>query len=920
MLLLIIIISCLYQIANGIYTLHGSNLRCNYNMHRIERISASTELICSTHCDNNPYCRAYGYNGASDLCDIYYKTCITDGRYEASSGFDLYFNVDGDNGIEQFASDRFTRVGELVACKDVFRTSTGVSTGAFSDNTLEGCATECFQSDTCNAFSHKAYSTRSFMCEFYTRECHADEMSSYPSNFESISESDLWSADYVTDWPYHLPSTLLTLFESDTFNILDDQYFFPEATRCGAHTFNFASEADSLTYGEMYCGGVVDGGYLMEYSYNYPADIFRHDICAKLCHYYNSEPRATPCRGFNVKYNEETNTFKCAMYSCNIYDKNILFNSTTNVNNTFGFLDTMTTPSCIGDDNYDTDEYLLARDYDVYFRQHCTSNTYVRYNDISAVECAKICDQYSRCAGFEIRDDRECKIQRKCNSMSDSTRHSFYYSRRNHTKGVYDKEGPTYSLLLDEKRGQTCINSAGLLASYTDKTYEPYQCHERCVENSPSCTMFEIHNNWHCLVYSTCDVVSTYPLASAIDQVYEYLTEPESLSRIELSHSLPLTGTDSGNACSVTSDCISGFYDICTPQYRCEEFVCSNHQQCYGTVREGRLPMCDLKKRRCVDYYASDCVSARQCLNEARVKWKDKNALAEARTEMMLSKSESRISYLTRLKDELALLNVTDNVYVTIRNNETFELSVGNVGTVDQPTIDDMLYQIRLMRCGALFTSCSAEILSVEPFRRLLLGDIYSIRLVFDVDDQSLQDLIDSGYDLNNTEFVTQLASTLNVSTTDLLISAQNGTIELTAAIVDNLGENETLSDDILNEINDIQAALDELTALLSQELGFGSTLQSTDYCGDRVCNDRGTCDVNTGICSCDAGYYGIDCQFDTPYPTVSPTMAPIPAGVGCYVDEHCENNGKCIQQREYCDCDYPYYGLRCENVLDCGC
>lgn len=912
---------CFAYDVNANFTLHGNNIRCNYNMHRFEQTSGvgglNTLEACAEYCYNSQHCAAFGHlSSGAQRCDIYYKTCITDGRYEAASGSALYFSTILKPGIEHYASDRFTRVGELTACKDVFRNPTGVSAGAFGDNTLEGCATECFQSDTCAAFSHKAYSTRTFKCEFYTRECKADEKDDYPNNFESINESDLWAANYVTDWPHHLPTPLLTLFEADTFNILDDRYFFPEATRCGAHTFDFsANPPDALTYGQMYCDGVVDGGFLQEYSYVYPADIFRHDICAKLCHHYNSVPRSIPCRGFNVVYDDATNTFKCSMYSCNIYDKNIRFNATTNSNNTFGFLDTLSTPLCNAENYANEDEYMLARDYEVHFRQHCTSNIFVRYNDVSAIECAKMCDQYSRCAGFEIRDDRECKIQRKCNSMSESTRHSFYYSKVNHTKGSYDKEGNNDLLLLLEKRGRTCTNSAGKIATYTDKaTYEPKECHERCVA-APTCTTFEVNSNWHCIIYSVCDTVETYPTASAIDQVFEYTTESQNLARLSLSHSPPLTGMEGGNWCTSTSDCISGFYDICTPQYQCQEFVCSNHQQCFGTVREGRLPMCDLKKRRCVDYYPSDCLNSNQCLNEARIKWKDRSALAAARTEMQLSKSEARISYLTRLSEELQTLQVPDNVYVAIRSNETIDIQV----TTPVQSVDDFLYQIRLLRCGTLLSSCNAELVTTTPQRRMLL-ESYTVTLVFDVDDQLLQDLINSGYDLNNTEFITQLANTLNVTEQDLFIEAQDGTIELTATIIDNLGVNDTLSDDLIDEINSIQQSLDQITLLISQELGFTSSLQSTDYCGDRTCNGRGICDINTGYCDCDVGFYGVDCQFDTPYPTTAPTMSPIPDSVGCYVDEHCQNNGRCVTRFQHCECLYPYYGKRCESTINCEC
>lgn len=906
------------------YSLNYTGFRCNYNMHRYNALALNTLETCAERCaQESDTCQAFGFLARgtySTRCHLYYKSCITDNRYEVLADSDLYFTKNFSNWIEDFATDRFVRVAQLSACKDIFRAAVGVSKGTFLDNSLEGCARDCYQMNDCASFSHKAYSTRDFMCEFYTRDCEADNFGDYPNNIEVITESDLWAATYTTDWPKHLPSPLLTLFQNDAFNVLDDTYLFPEAVVCGAHTIDFTSNPSAaLTYSQMYCDGVVDGGYLHLYPYKYDADIFKHDICAKLCHYYNSEPRTNPCRGFNVIYNETDNTFQCGMYSCNIYDENILFNSTTNANNTFGFLDTMTTPTC-ADVNYETTEdYILVRDYSVHFRQHCTSNTLLFFSDMSALECSKICDQIPRCAGFEIRDDRECKIQRKCNSMTESTRHSFYYSRVNYTKIPYELDGVDGEVFLQEYRGQTCINSVGKLATFTDVLYSPKECHIRCA-NNPSCTIFEIHANWNCIIYSTCDVEENYPTASAIDQVFRYITAQQNLDRLNPPQSLPIT-QQGVNSCNTSPDCVSGFYDICSPQRLCEETICTNHQTCFGTVQVGRLPMCDLKNRRCVDYYSSDCLTETQCLNQAKRQWRDKNALTEARVEMKLLKSEARKTYLSRLKEELDKLVVPDNIYISVITNENADFDILEQYSI--PSLQDLVYQIQVLRCGNLYTECSVNLINTTAGNRRLLLDSFQIELVYDVDDQALQDLVNSGYDFNNTAFISQLANFLGVSESSIVITPQNGTIELQAVIVDDLSTNDTLSDSIIQDINNVQASLDNITSLLASELGLqASTVQSINLCGDRNCTGRGLCEPSTGFCTCDSGFYGVDCQFDTPYPTTSPTLSPtmaIPENWACLYDHHCQNDATC-SFHGICLCKFPFYGLNCENIRDCGC
>lgn len=906
------------------FTQEAAGARCNIYMHRYARSygvgNINTLEACAEDCyAQRDTCKAFAFyhsGSYAQRCDLLRKSCITHGPIESFADTDLYFIKNETTWREDAAMDRFVKIGDLKACKDVNRID--VSKGAYADNTLESCAAECYQDWRCVAFSHKAYNpSRDFKCEKYTRGCEPEVVEGN-TLIEDQPESDLFLATYYTRWPLHLPATLRSFFDSSTFHVYDDEFFFPEARRCAAYGFDFGADtAGAHAYAHMYCEGEDAGGYLFQYPYDYPADTYSPDICAKLCYHYNSVQRNKTCAAFNVVYNNDTGTFRCDMYSCGVFDTNIAFNASVHTQDKFGFLDTMRTPACAGVNLATPEEYLLARDYTVEFRQHCTSNIAARYDKMSATHCAQFCDQRVNCVGFEIRDDRECKLQRKCNSMSESGRHSFYYSKRNYTKVAYQNAGVLDELYLHEERGVSCVNSQGKLATLTAKNYLVHECDSEC-KALPACTLFELDNSFRCHLYSACDVQERYPAVSAISQVFTYLTRSQMDEYMVVTSTEPLKGV-AENSCQTSTDCV-GFFDVCDKNLMCEEYTCNTHSDCYPYFRKGRLPMCDLKNKRCVDYYESNCVTVSQCHNAARRQWRKKRSLTEARAEMKLIKTEAKKSYLTRLKEGLDNIPHSSHVYIAIIANETLSLDVSNLQGYTESEIVALL---RTLRCGSLASECTVSLTPTAPSRRLLQSaGGFTVEITFDVDDTALQELIDSGYDFNNTGFIEALANTLNVTSEDIQVNVLNGTIELEAIIVDTLGPNETLTDDILVDIENIQNSLDELTAALELELGLQDTqVDAINLCGTRNCTNRGVCEPTTGLCACEPGFYGVDCQFDTPYPTAAPTPAPTPIGpTACTQDAHCAAGGTCDLERNACVCVYPAYGPRCENVKNCTC
>jgi hypothetical protein len=100
--------------------------------------------------------------------------------------------------------------------------------------------------------------------------------------------------------------------------------------------------------------------------------------------------------------------------------------------------------------------------------------------------------------------------------------------------------------------------------------------------------------------------------------------------------------------------------------------------------------------------------------------------------------------------------------------------------------------------------------------------------------------------------------------------------------------------------MNNIQSQLDNITQDLAAELNGTVTLDEVDLCGDRDCNNLGTCDIETGYCDCPISHIGVNCQ----------TLIQCNLTVG-----FCKNGGTCPHDSYMCHCVFPYYGPECEYI-----
>lgn len=149
--------------------------------------------------------------------------------------------------------------------------------------------------------------------------------------------------------------------------------------------------------------------------------------------------------------------------------------------------------------------------------------------------------------------------------------------------------------------------------------------------------------------------------------------------------------------------------------------------------------------------------------------------------------------------------------------------------------------------------------------------------------------------------FVAALATESGLSADNITINTASSTLEVTFIVAEESDGVDPIDNSIVSALNDVADSTDDLALAVATDLGLTSgqvAVSSIDLCGDRDCNGRGTCDPATGICDCtDLNYWGINCE--TPVTCVSGQGTP---------------NG------QYCQCEYPYTGLRCAGIsTDCS-
>lgn len=238
----------------------------------------------------------------------------------------------------------------------------------------------------------------------------------------------------------------------------------------------------------------------------------------------------------------------------------------------------------------------------------------------------------------------------------------------------------------------------------------------------------------------------------------------------------------------------------------------------------------------------------------------------------------------------------------TIKSTETGTLTLELINSVGNNTKLEQAF--KELRCGSFPDSCQVTI-SYGGARRVLGDNARElltnvvIEITFEV-SQALFEALD-GIALEDSAFEDALATALDVTNDeDVTITSAGGVITVDATLVAEPVD-DPLDTTLVDAANTLQDEMAVIIAALIDVLGSPGdgyvTGTSIDLCPvERDCTNRGTCNVDTGVCACDGDFWGINCETD------------------CI----CLNEGACVNA--YCHCPFPWYGFKCSEAKVCAC
>lgn len=249
---------------------------------------------------------------------------------------------------------------------------------------------------------------------------------------------------------------------------------------------------------------------------------------------------------------------------------------------------------------------------------------------------------------------------------------------------------------------------------------------------------------------------------------------------------------------------------------------------------------------------------------------------------------------------------------VRVKSTETSYNPITTYQLVNNQT----LYEESYAKARGCWPECTASVTSVGGNRRLskmhgrmLQTDSIEIEISFDLSEQAYNDLVASGNNLDDQDFINDLSSELGIHPDNVTITIADGEVIVEVSLVAEVTDEPT-GQDSLDDIAEIKASLDNATTVLVEELGAPEdsvTTVTLDLCSNRDCNgygdssadgtDENGCTIATGACVCLNDRWGINCES------------------AC----ECINGGVC--RNSICHCTYPYYGLKCnlDKSTDCN-
>lgn len=346
-------------------------------------------------------------------------------------------------------------------------------------------------------------------------------------------------------------------------------------------------------------------------------------------------------------------------------------------------------------------------------------------------------------------------------------------------------------------------------------------------------------------------------------------------------------------ACVVSSDC-ELVDEYCSNEQCHGPTACQGHADCENLFPAGRVAFCH-KTGACRDVLDGiTCSTTNEC-NSKRTRYLDNsNSVGKVSVAFgaNLTPTKRRQAAQQQITEAKANSATTAELKAYVAASKVISLGASYFEAVSSESAG--LDAIKNTVCGASTEFCTVAITSQTGGRRVLNTE-YTVTVTYDVDEATFAD-IESNTNIDDPAFLAELATAAGVNVANVTVTATGGELTVTYVLVAESDTGAPLGEDVLQDIEDLEANLDNVTQTIISTLNITSSdIESTtlDKCDGRDCNGFGAdlCDSNTGQCNCPAGYWGINC------------------------DElcTCENGGTCPVNT--CQCLYPYFGPKCNST-----
>jgi len=183
--------------------------------------------------------------------------------------------------------------------------------------------------------------------------------------------------------------------------------------------------------------------------------------------------------------------------------------------------------------------------------------------------------------------------------------------------------------------------------------------------------------------------------------------------------------------------------------------------------------------------------------------------------------------------------------------------------------------------------------------RALTSSENFIVEVSYTLTEEAFQNIYLDGDDFSNSMFARRLEVELGLAEGTITVSTISNSVVVQVEVITTPTDGLPSDPQVIELLQSTKSLLDTQTDIVFGVFGVDGddvTKTTLDLCtGREACNEKGTCNPLTGVCTCVVGWLGINCQTE------------------CI----CLNGGECSTGK--CQCLYPYFGVLCEQMND-GC